>query len=69
MKAVTRNQLQTSVLPCPFCAGKAKLEPMVRTNSWWRVRCGDYECGGTTWARLGPDVAVNAWNRRFNVPQ
>lgn len=55
--------------PCPFCEGSAKLEPMPNALHWWRVRCGDFHCGGTTWAMQGPELAVAAWNRRPNGPQ
>lgn len=65
MKATHLNQLQDGIQPCPFCTNQAKLEPMPGTNkNWWRVRCADFHCGGTTWAMPSPDEATAAWNRR-----
>ncbi len=64
MKAAHLSGLQSSLLPCPFCTGPAKLEPMPNAVNWWRVRCRDYHCGGTTWALNGEADAVAAWNRR-----
>lgn len=69
MKARELSTLQAGLLACPFCGGPAKLEPMRGTSHWWRVRCGDYDCGGTTWALQGPDTAAAAWNRRADGPQ
>lgn len=51
-------------LPCPFCGGSATLAPMPNAETWWQVRCDDYRCGGTTWATLDEEQAVNVWNRR-----
>jgi len=57
--------MRTVVKPCPFCGGPAKLEPMPDTNNnWWRVRCADYACGGTTYPRGDEESATAAWNRR-----
>lgn len=64
MKAQELNALQASVKPCPFCAGVATLQPMKGASGWWRVRCDDYHCGGTTWALQGAADAAEAWNRR-----
>ena len=50
--------------PCPFCRGPATLAQMPSASSWWRVRCDNYDCGGTTWAMDEPQTAVDAWNRR-----
>ncbi len=53
--------------PCPHCGGPARLEevgPGRKVKLWFRVRCEDYDCGGTTWAMLGPEAATTAWNRR-----
>ena len=51
--------------PCPYCDGPARLDPMPGTNYlWWRVRCRDFGCGGTTWAFQSKDGAIAAWNRR-----
>jgi hypothetical protein len=64
MKAQDLNTLQASVKPCPFCAGRAVLAPLKGASGWWRVRCEDYHCGGTTWALQGSEDAVEVWNRR-----
>lgn len=58
------NALQRDLKPCPFCGGPATLMQMPRASFWWRVRCDSFQCGGTTWALMGADVAVEAWNRR-----
>lgn len=63
MKAQELNALQASVKVCPFCGGLATLAPM-KGSDWWRVRCDDYHCGGTTWALQSAPDAVSAWNRR-----
>jgi len=52
--------------PCAFCGGAGKLAPLPGASTWWRVRCNDFHCGGTTWAMEDPDEAVRAWNRRPN---
>jgi hypothetical protein len=64
MKAQHLNGLNGSLLPCPHCNGPGKLAPMPGASSWWRVRCHDYHCGGTTWAMDEPAKATEAWNRR-----
>lgn len=64
MKAAQLNALDGCLRPCAFCGGVAKLAPMPGATSWWRVRCQDYHCGGTTWALDEPEKAVEAWNRR-----
>lgn len=64
MKSAELTALQATVKPCPFCAGGAMLAPMKGAAHWWRVRCDDYHCGGTTWAIQSPEDAVSAWNRR-----
>lgn len=64
MKAAMLTGFQSGLRPCPFCSGRAKLEPMPNAGNWWRVRCQDYDCGGTTWALNGEAEAVAAWNRR-----
>lgn len=64
MKAQHLNRLAAALRPCPYCGGPGKLAPMPNASSWWRVRCQNYDCGGTTWAIQGPDEAVAAWNRR-----
>lgn len=66
MKAAELNALQAQAKPCPFCAGPGKLAPMPGARNWWRVRCEDYHCGGTTWAIQEATDAVAAWNRRPN---
>jgi hypothetical protein len=52
------------LLPCAFCGGPGTLARMPGATTWWRVRCNDYHCGGTTWAMGDDELAVNAWNRR-----
>ena len=64
MKAAELNALQATIKACPFCDGAAKLAPMPGASGWWRVRCEDYHCGGTTWAIQGPEDATATWNRR-----
>lgn len=61
---MTRADRQTSIRPCPFCGGKAKLSPMPGAANWWRVQCQNFHCGGTTWAMPDPVQAVRAWNAR-----
>ena len=60
----TRGTTAGAVKACPYCGGKATLDPMPGSRGWWRVRCRHYECGGTTWAMDEADKAVEAWNRR-----
>lgn len=57
---------QRDLLACPHCGGPARLEGVgpAKVKLWFRVRCQDYACGGTTWAMVGPEAAVAAWNRR-----
>ena len=69
MKAHELSELARSAKPCPFCGGRARLEPMPNASHWWRVRCTDFHCGGTTWAMQGPELAAAAWNRRPDGPQ
>jgi len=64
MRARELSELEASLAGCAFCGGPGKLAPMPNTASWWRVRCQDYHCGGTTWAMDEPQKAVQAWNRR-----
>ena len=49
---------------CAFCGCEAKLAPMPNSPTWWRVRCNNYHCGGTTWAMGSQEEAIDAWNRR-----
>lgn len=55
-----------AIARCPFCSGQADLKPMPQAPQWFRVQCGSYHCGGTTWAMLGAEAAIEAWNRRSN---
>ena len=55
---------QSKLSPCPFCGGKATLQPMPGSRGWWQVRCKVYLCGGTTWAMGEKELAVDAWNKR-----
>lgn len=69
MRADALRELRRALLPCAHCAGPAELEPMPKAAHWWRVRCVDYDCGATTWAKVGPEEAAAAWNRRADGPQ
>lgn len=53
------------LLPCPFCGISAKLSPLPNAQTWWRVRCDNYHCGGTTWAMEDAEQAIGAWSRRL----
>jgi hypothetical protein len=64
VKPTALRTLQRSALPCPFCGASAVLHQMPDTMDWWRVRCPQDACGGTTWAVKGATGAVAAWNRR-----
>jgi hypothetical protein len=66
MNAIT-SDIAPRLNPCPFCGGRGELGLMPGTTGWWRVRCKDYHCGGTTWALQGREVAVSAWNRRVTT--
>lgn len=61
---VPSNALRRDLRPCPHCGGPAHLERMPRTEFWFRVRCADFKCGGTTWAQASDELAVTVWNRR-----
>lgn len=65
MKAAPLTRLQDGLALCPFCNSAAKLEPMPGTNNnWWRVRCTNYHCGGTTYPQSDERATVDAWNLR-----
>jgi len=64
MKANHLNALQRDLKPCPFCGGPAKLQPMPKTECWWKVQCDDFGCGGRNWSMQSPELAAQAWNRR-----
>ena len=59
-----RKISDVKVKPCPFCSGKAALEPMPSSRGWWRVKCRNYHCGGTNWAMGREEEALTAWNAR-----
>ncbi|MBE0591202.1 MAG: hypothetical protein IH616_02230 [Gemmatimonadales bacterium] len=64
---MSSNELDAALLACPYCGGPARLDASpanTKAPLWFRVRCQDYHCGGTTWAMVGPEAAVKAWNRR-----
>lgn len=58
-----RQMKLDDILPCPLCAQKSKLMPMPGAP-WWRVRCGNYFCGCTTWAFQTKEQAIAVWNMR-----
>lgn len=62
------NQMRRDYLkPCPYCGGAAKLAELPLAQTWCRVRCNDFFCGGTTWALDSIEAARAAWNRRSNA--
>lgn len=65
MRAERLGDLQRSLQPCPFCGGQAKLLPMPLAQHWWKVQCVDFHCGGRNWAMHSPELAAQAWNRRY----
>lgn len=70
MKPVQEKIIQQELKPCPFCGGRATLNPMPGTNkNWWRVQCVSHKCGGTTWPLSDQKEAVTLWNRRSNIGQ
>lgn len=64
----------SSLKPCPFCNGSAKVE---KKNSGYQVRCqvcgarGKYVVANSYSAPLEvylpKDVAIEAWNRRSGI--
>lgn len=59
-----------SLMPCPFCGGRANLSPMPGTNkNWWRAQCANHKCGATLWPLSDPREAVSLWNRRLTIGQ
>lgn len=64
MTASHLSTLQKSLKPCAHCGGPATLRPMPGAPMWFRVRCDAYDCGMASWAMMGEQEAVDAWNRR-----
>ena len=60
------DALMSGLKPCPFCGGRAELDPSF-LGSDWGVSC--VECGGgfsfSTYGGINHDEAKEAWNKRF----
>ena len=63
MKASRLTELTNNLKLCPYCDSTAVLENIERGKTW-RVRCKNFECGGTHWAQPEPEAACEIWNRR-----
>ena len=65
MSVPTRNVLEpTTLLPCPFCGGKAEFRSGSSTTPY--IRC--MECGGRTKSSYDKTKLIAAWNRRAVPP-
>ena len=55
--------MQSELKPCPFCGGRAELEPIgIVTSGYW-IKCSD--CGvEQSIANSNPNDAIKEWNRR-----
>lgn len=51
---------------CPFCGGRAELQPTVQTSFVAWVRC--IQCGAESGAYSSNEAAVKAWNQRMYFP-
>ena len=63
---------ETTLLPCPFCAGEASIEEWEDGESEFSVGCNDAGCLGheTLECRFEtPEIATNTWNRRALQPK
>lgn len=66
MSNPTRNVVEpTTLLPCPFCGGKAEFRSGSSTTPY--IRCK--ECGGRTKSSRNKAKLIAAWNMRADGPQ
>jgi hypothetical protein len=65
------NNAERELLPCPFCGGKAKLDPEnpeLEGDAWTQVHCANAECSVDPSVECFEDghkeSAIRIWNTR-----
>lgn len=69
---MNRKDVESLLLPCPFCGGKAtvfQIDCSTNGNKYWTVGCALSNCRGEHSATAGPNLEseIGKWNHRASL--